>query len=624
MKTTIYSFIVALLVVGLMIGCKEDEHSLGPVPTPEDAEFVFEPTAQSDNDIVFTSNSPAFLKKWDLGNGQIAEGNTVTATYIFAGEYEVTLTVYTSGGSQSSTQTVVIEQTDLSKLPPVYTLLTGGVDYPEGKTWVIDATRSGHMGIGPKAETSPIWWSAPANDKADAGLYDDKHTFKMDGFAFIQETNGDVFINTQQAANFPGSYANKGDYTAPYNSPGNHTWSIVTNADETHTLNITNNGFIGYYTGVSSYQILSISETEMFIKFYDAANAEFAWFLRLIPDGFEPPPPPPPATSTLPLDFEGTKPPFEVFGGTAYDVVANPSSGGINTSAKVAKYVKGMDGNWAGLVTNLSSKLDFSAKSVLKYKVYSPVAGKALLKLEAKDNSAAQVTKVNEWEEIAFDFSDAANNTFDRIAVFLDFDNNNGGTFYFDDLQQVAVEATLTLDALTGGSEKIWKLKPAVGAFGVGPAKGSDAYWPNGVNVAPDRPCLFNDEFIFKTGNVYEYDSKGDLYGEQYMGLANGCTNETNLPTNAQAWGSGNHTFSFTPASGGSPATITVTGTGAFIALPKAFNGGEYDAAPPVADRAVTYEVLSYVKNGSTETLTITIDISGTGATFWNFTLISE
>jgi hypothetical protein len=108
------------------------------------------------------------------------------------------------------------------------------------------------------------------------------------------------------------------------------------------------------------------------------------------------------------------------------------------------------------------------------------------------------------------------------------------------------------------------------------------------------------------------------------MGLANGCTNETNLPTNAQAWGSGNHTFSFTPASGGSPATITVTGTGAFIALPKAFNGGEYDAAPPVADRAVTYEVLSYVKNGSTETLTITIDISGTGATFWNFTLISE
>jgi hypothetical protein len=67
-----------------------------------------------------------------------------------------------------------------------------------------------------------------------------------------------------------------------------------------------------------------------------------------------------------------------------------------------------------------------------------------------------------------------------------------------------------------------------------------------------------------------------------------------------------------------------VTGTGAFIALPKAFNGGEYAAAPPVGDRTVTYEVLSYVKVGSTETLAITVDISGDGSSFWNFTLVAQ
>ncbi|MGB5929991.1 MAG: PKD domain-containing protein, partial [Cyclobacteriaceae bacterium] len=74
-------------------------------------------------------------------------------------------------------------------------------------------------------------------------------------------------------------------------------------------------------------------------------------------------------------------------------------------------------------------------------------------------------------------------------------------------------------------------------------------------------------------------------------------------------------------ASDGNPATITVTGTGAFIALPKAFNGGEYAAAPPAADASVTYEVLDYQQGGSEE-LTITIDVAGDGSVFWTFVLI--
>src|SRR5690606_4536359 len=103
-----------------------------------------------------------------------------------------------------------------------------------------------------------------------------------------------------------------------------------------------------------------------------------AWFMRLIPLGFEPelpPPPPPPATSTMPINFEGAKPPFNGFGETIFDVVDNPDASGINTSAKVALYEKGMEGNWAGIETALSAKLDFSTNTLIKYKVYSPVTG---------------------------------------------------------------------------------------------------------------------------------------------------------------------------------------------------------------------------------------------------------
>jgi hypothetical protein len=65
-----------------------------------------------------------------------------------------------------------------------------------------------------------------------------------------------------------------------------------------------------------------------------------------------------------------------------------------------------------------------------------------------------------------------------------------------------------------------------------------------------------------------------------------------------------------------------VTGTGAFIVLPKAYNGGEYTAGPPTTNGSVKYEVLSYVKNGATETLSLTIEVS-TGV-FWNYVLINK
>lgn len=182
----------------------------------------------------------------------------------------------------------------------------------------------------------------------------------------------------------------------------------------------------------------------------------------------------------------------------------------------------------------------------------------------------------------------------------------------------------LTEELLTGGSSKTWKLKPSSGAIGVGPEKESQLYWPNGVNISGDRPCQFNDEFIFKTAGVYEYKSIGDIYAEPYMGLTEGCKNETDLSgtsPDASAWGSGTHAFTFTAATEATPALITVTGTGAFIGLPKAFNGGEYTTAPPTTNGSVTYEVLEYLNDGVNESLLLSIDVSNDGSLFWNFLL---
>jgi PKD repeat protein len=624
MKKILYSLTWILALQIFLYGCQEDEPQLGSVPTAEDAVFNFTPTVQNANIIEFTNSSDAFLKKWEFGNGTKAEGNTVKGIFPLKGTYEVTLTIFNSGGSITSKRTVEIAKTDPTLLDiPIYNKLTGGNGKPEGKTWVIDAFTPAHFGLGPVAGTAPDWYKAGVNEKAGAGMYDDKYIFKLDAFSYIQQTNGDVFINKQQGGSFPGAVVNAGDLTAPYNAPEGLSWSI-TEGEKTY-LTISNPGFIGYYTGVSTYEVLTLEEDELYLRFVDAAGPEFAWYLRLIPDGVVVPPTP---KSTLPLDFEGVKPPFNGFGGSTYDVVANPDATGINTSSKVAQHIKGGE-SWAGIETLLSAKLDFSTNTLFKYKVYSPVAGDALFKIEESANSNsfievhANITKVNEWQELTFDFSAAESNKYDKIALFLDFGVNAGGEFYLDDIKQAAETAELTEAKLTGGSSKTWVLKPAAGSFGVGPGKGSDAYFPNGADISGLRPCLFDDEFIFKTGGVYEYDSKGQIWGEGYLSsVINACTDESNLLANATAWGSGTHGFTFTPATETEPAYITVTGTGAFIALPKAYNGDEYDAGPPAANGSVKYEVLSYVKNGANETLSLTIDIGG-GA-FWNFVLINK
>lgn len=636
----IYLFIIWAATLIALPACQPEEDvkpSLGDRPTPEDVTFIFQPDSQNDNIIKFTSTSPGFIFKWDLGNGSEAEGAEATGVYPLKGDYTVSLTIYTKGGSATNTQTVTIARTDPTLLDiPAYNLLTGGVDQLEGKTWVIDANTIGHMGVGPAAgppaeSLFPIWWQAPAQDKAGQGIYDDEMTFKLLDFVYEFNNNGDVFANGASAGDLGGT--GTGDQKVSYTPPQGMTWSISEEGDRMF-LNISKGGFFGFYTGVSKYEILKLEENELFVRFLDSKNPDLAWYHRLIPKGYAPPPPPPPSSiSELTIDFEGDDPGFIGFGGNSYAVIDNPDASGINTSGKVAETVHGNE-TWGGLVKVLDGPLDFSKNNTFKIKVWSPKETTVLMKLEHATDAgiflekSQNITLTNTWQELEFDFSDAASDTYSKLVVFFDFGSTEPTTFYFDDIIFARPTPRLSLETLTGSSSKVWKLKPQAAALAVGPAPGSGEWFSNtAAEVEGGRACWFDDEYIFSTDGTYTYDSKGNLYAETYMGVAaNGCIAEGDLPTDAQAWGSGSHTFTYTPASGADPALIAVKGTGAFIGLPKAYNGGEYAAAPPTADAEVRYQVLSYEKVDDTETLVLTIDVSAgeAGGAWWTITLVSE
>ena len=112
----------------------------------------------------------------------------------------------------------------------------------------------------------------------------------------------------------------------------------------------------------------------------------------------------------LPLDFETTPitTDFVDFDGATATVVANPQSGGSNTSATVAQIVRNGGQVWAGSKLTLANNLDFSTQGGISMKVYTtaPVGTTIKFKLEGTGETEVDVltTATGAWETLTWDF----------------------------------------------------------------------------------------------------------------------------------------------------------------------------------------------------------------------------
>jgi hypothetical protein len=458
MKRYKYYAVLLLFVVAALTGCKVEDPELGIAPTAADVKFSFSPDNNNPNIIHFKNESGKVTKAiWDFGNGTSATGDEPTGSFAVAGDYTVSLTIFTSGGYALGTKTLTIANTNPAMLDREdYNFLTGGGSSANGKTWVIDKDFPGHMGVGPAGASTPEWWQAPSNDKAGEGLYDDEMTFNLNNnFAYTYNNNGNTFVNGSNAAGLGGTAGN--DYTLAYTPPSNLTWSIAEEDGKSY-LTISNGGFIGYYTGVSKYQILALSENELYLKVGDNANAANAWWLRLVPKGFTRPIVEKPLKAADLFDsFDGTgnvvwygenitfKPNFD-----------NPFPKPVNTSPKIAFYEKleGDANQYGNLQTTLGYRMDLSTRNKFTLKVFmssvndyvlvkQQVAVKLQNSLDGGNSWQTQkeviqvVAQANQWVELEFDFSAfSAETKYDKIIVQLGGEGHpNPGIFYIDDFK---------------------------------------------------------------------------------------------------------------------------------------------------------------------------------------------
>jgi len=163
--------------------------------------------------------------------------------------------------------------------------------------------------------------------------------------------------------------------------------------------------------------------------------------------------------TSFPIDFEtaetGASSKFDVFEADtpALEVIANPDMSAANNSATVAKFTAPFGGaDYAGTVTLLKDKFTLDAtNSTVSIMVWKSVISDVGIKFESEKASTGEIkiknTKINEWEEIIFDFSgkigEASSTDIDAIVIFPDFDaRTQDNIVYFDNI---------TLSASTGG-----------------------------------------------------------------------------------------------------------------------------------------------------------------------------
>ncbi|WP_299887204.1 immunoglobulin-like domain-containing protein [uncultured Lacinutrix sp.] len=163
-----------------------------------------------------------------------------------------------------------------------------------------------------------------------------------------------------------------------------------------------------------------------------------------------------PEAITLPITFDNDLVVYEAttFNGVAFEVVDNPDLSGTNTVASSVGKITNSGAAFEGFFFELGAPLDLSTDKSIKMNFWADVPVDVLLKLEQGSGADTETTASHGgtgWEEIIFTLDSAAE--YSQLTMFVDGPGTTVGTFYVDDIIQVAtVDLTVPVITLNGGA----------------------------------------------------------------------------------------------------------------------------------------------------------------------------
>jgi len=301
-------FFYSLILLTALNSCKKDEYNMGVLTAPTDivinttivGQDASHPDGDGSGDVIISlsgKNVLSYKIDYNATDGiqmDFLSNPTVTKKYTTLGvnTYRITVVAYGAGASATTVTKDIKLRSDFTPDPEIVTDLTG----TGSKSWSVNKDVPGHFGVGPWSTTSvtPEWWAAGVNEKVSCCncFYSATFTFakNSDGTYKLTVASPDgAFTKTGALAGglpgIPGS-GDEGCYTY---GGGTSSFSFVpsssgidaaTPSTKTAIQLSGNNTYIGYGAVLKEYEILSISETSLYLRVQGTETGN-AWYLKL-------------------------------------------------------------------------------------------------------------------------------------------------------------------------------------------------------------------------------------------------------------------------------------------------------------------------------------------------------
>jgi len=334
MKT--FKKIIGLFILSIFLftSCQDEDQEFGALKAPSNITLNYEifgqdadnPNGDGSGIVNFSATADdAITYIYSFGdntdNASAPSGNSSHRfTRTGLSSYNVTVTASGLGGVTSS-KSINIEVFSAFDDIEAKSFLSGapisqdsdGLDVinissPVTKVWYLDDSKTGHLGVGPSLAFdiqiygAPREYYYPSFFSAAPGTFcgndgdcfcDDELIFTLnpDGsMNYLLDNKGTTFFNANAAHQAIAGGAGGGDACLDFDTstvsnvsfaPGSEDWSLV--ADPSFEsrgtqMNFSDSGFMSYYVGSSSYEIIEITETELYVRTLDAADPNLAWY----------------------------------------------------------------------------------------------------------------------------------------------------------------------------------------------------------------------------------------------------------------------------------------------------------------------------------------------------------
>ena len=152
-----------------------------------------------------------------------------------------------------------------------------------------------------------------------------------------------------------------------------------------------------------------------------------------------------------------------------------------------------------------------------------------------------------------------------------------------------------------------WTMAPEAGSLGVGPAEFDVSWWNGDAGAIEARACYYDDEYIFNPDGSFRVETQGETWVEGWQGAAEDACAAPVSPHDGSIAATWSHDLT--------EGTLTISGQGSYVGLPKAVNGAEI-GSPADAPESITYNAYPQ-EDGS-----VLVTVEAGAGVWWNYKIV--